>query len=63
MVKEIEQNQRQTYNATEVAEILGLCKVKVYQAARDKQLPCLWFGRRVVFPKGPIDRMAAGEAV
>ncbi len=53
------------YSAEEVAELLGVSDWSVYQAARHHEAPigtlALKVGRRVVFPRVPIDRLLGRE--
>lgn len=39
-----------TYNATEVAEVLGVSKSYVYQLMKEKRIPVLELGKRKVIP-------------
>lgn len=39
-----------TYNAQEVAEVLGVSKSHVYQLLKENRLPVLKLGRRKVIP-------------
>lgn len=43
--------ERQTYDVEEVARILGISRGIAYRMAREKTIPSLRIGRRLVIPK------------
>lgn len=43
--------QRATYDAPEIARMLGINKIAVYQLMRQKGFPCIQIGRRLVVPR------------
>lgn len=43
------------YNVEEVAEVLGISKSHVYQLAKEKQIPVLQLGKRIVFPISALE--------
>ncbi len=47
--------EKRTYNANEVAAILGISKSKVYDLIRQGIIPSLKLGSRVVIPKQKFD--------
>jgi excisionase family DNA binding protein len=47
--------------AEEVAEVLRCSPWKVYDLAKNGQLPCIPLGRLKRFPKGGVVRLATGE--
>jgi excisionase family DNA binding protein len=49
------------FSATEVAHLLGLHRLTIYDAAQRGDLPCFRVGRRYFFPREPICRLLAGD--
>lgn len=49
------------FSAAEVAHLLGLHRLTVYEAAQRGDLPCFRVGRRWFFPRDAIERLLAGE--
>ena len=47
--------EKRTYNAVEVAAMLGISKSKVYDLIRQGVIPSLKLGSRVVIPKSRFD--------
>lgn len=47
--------EKRTYNALEVAAMLGISKSKVYDLIRQGVIPSLKLGSRVVIPKQKFD--------
>lgn len=47
--------EKRTYNAVEVAVMLGISKSKVYDLIRQGVIPSLKLGSRVVIPKSKFD--------
>ena len=47
--------EKRTYNAVEVAAMLGISKSKVYDLIRQGVIPSLKLGSRVVIPKSKFD--------
>lgn len=47
--------EKRTYNALEVAAMLGISKSKVYDLVRQGVIPSLKLGSRVVIPKQKFD--------
>ena len=45
------------YSVPEAAELLGFSRNFGYELARTGQLPIVRFGKRMVVPKAPFDRM------
>ena len=50
---------RLTYSVDETCKLLGLSRGSVYKAIRQKQLPSITIGRRLLIPKASIDKMLA----
>lgn len=48
-------SEKRTYNAVEVAAMLGISKSKVYDLIRQGVIPSLKLGSRVVIPKSKFD--------
>jgi excisionase family DNA binding protein len=51
--------ERITFTANEVAEYLGVSKDMVYLMVRQKHIPCVRIGRRILFKRDSIDRWFA----
>ncbi|MDP2377768.1 helix-turn-helix domain-containing protein [Reyranella sp.] len=49
------------YTVEEVRTRLGLSRNGVYDAIARKEIPSLKFGRRIVVPREPFDRMLRGD--
>lgn len=53
------------YQATELSQLFTLSSWAVYQAAKRGDTPigrlAIKVGRRVLWPKGPVDRLLGGE--
>jgi excisionase family DNA binding protein len=52
-----EATKRKTYTIEEVAEQLGISRVKAYEAAREGKIPTMRFGKRWIVPAAAFDRM------
>lgn len=48
--------ERVTLNVKETAEYLGISKDSLYALVREKGVPCVRVGRRILFRKETIDR-------
>lgn len=48
--------------AGEVAELLRIPKLRVYELARRGELPCLRLGRQVRFPREALRQMLQGKS-
>jgi excisionase family DNA binding protein len=55
------ENLDRPFSATEVAQLLGLHRLTVYEAAHRGDLPCFRVGRRYFFPREAITRLLSGE--
>jgi excisionase family DNA binding protein len=53
--------ERMTLTANELAEYLGVSKDLVYGMVREKTVPFIRIGRRVLFKKDSIDRWFANR--
>lgn len=51
-----------TYNAKELADLFGVGVSSIYQSVQDGDCPVppIHVGRRLVWPKAPVDRLLAG---
>ena len=52
--------ERLTVNIEEAAAILGISRNGAYSAAREGTLPTIRIGKRLLVPKGALDRLLAG---
>lgn len=50
----MEEDELDILNATQVAELLGVDRKTVYEAARRNELPHRRLGRRLIFERGAI---------
>lgn len=50
-----------TITVAEAAKILGISRAHAYAAARNKEIPTLRFGRRIVVPKAAFDEMLCAQ--
>jgi excisionase family DNA binding protein len=48
------------YTIEEAAKLLKLGRNSAYEAARNRQLPTIRIGRRLLVPKAALDRLLAG---
>ena len=39
------------YTVSEIAELLGIAKIKAYELAKSKDFPAIQIGRRIIIPK------------
>ena len=53
----IQEDHELTMSADEVSRELGICKAAVYRAAREKSLPAIVYGSRVVFLRPDVERI------
>lgn len=51
------QENRITLTASEVADMLGMSKRFVYELAQRGELPCIRFGRKILFSRQAIQNM------
>jgi len=54
--------ERLTYDIVEAGRLLGLGRNASYDAAKNKEIPTIKIGRRLLVPKAALDRMLNGEA-
>jgi len=54
-------NERQTYNVREAAEVLGVSKNSLYQAVLRKEVPSIRIGKRILIPKAQLERLLLNE--
>lgn len=47
---------KEVYTVKEVAEMLGLGRNTVYDNIRTGKIPHVQLGKRILIPKGPVDR-------
>jgi excisionase family DNA binding protein len=54
-----------TYSVDEVAQLLGVNRLTVYQAIQRQEtpFPIVRIGRRIVIPRAAFNRVLEGEAV
>jgi excisionase family DNA binding protein len=52
---------RITFTTHEVAAYLGVSKDLIYQMVREKTIPCVRIGRRILFKRDSIDRWFASK--
>lgn len=48
--------ERATYSVVEAAKIIGVGENSVYEAIREKRIPCRKFGRKIVIPKAALQK-------
>lgn len=48
-----------TVTVEEAAQLLGISRGLAYEMVRQKKLPALRFGRRLVVPRGALERLLA----
>jgi hypothetical protein len=57
-------NDHDTFNLwPETGEILGLSRAATYAAAKRRELPVIWIGRRGIVPRRALERLLAGPEV
>ena len=49
------------YNATEMAEILGISRSYAYQLIKQKKVPVIEIGNKMMVPKKQLQRWIDGE--
>jgi excisionase family DNA binding protein len=54
--------ERPVLTVQEVAEILGVSRWLVQQAARTGELPCIRLGRRILFSRARLESLLTGDA-
>ena len=54
--------QQPPYNVEQVAALLGICTNTVRTLEKKGELPSIRLGKRILFPRPPIDRLRNGEA-
>lgn len=50
-------NEPTVYTVCEVARILRLGKISVYQAIEKGEIPCIRIGRRILIPRHALERL------
>lgn len=54
--------EKQTYTVEEAAEVLGVSRGAAYQAARDRKIPTIRIGKRILVPVKALEAwMMKGE--
>jgi excisionase family DNA binding protein len=53
---------KDTFTVSEAAEILGISRTVAYEAANNKELPSIRFGRRFVIPRLALERLLTSAA-
>ena len=51
--------QRLTVTVPEAAQLLGVSRMTAYAAVREGSIPSLRIGRRILVPRGALDRLLA----
>lgn len=62
-MKRTEKTPRLTFTVPEVADMLGINRIKAYELAKREDFPAVRIGRRIVVPKEAFHRWLEGEAV
>ena len=55
-------NDRLALGVSEAAKLLGISRAKLYEAIREKRLPVVRFGRRVLIPAAGLNAFLDGSA-
>ena len=55
-------NEKLVYSVEEVATLLGLSKNPVYDAIREKTIPSIKIGRRILIPRAALEKMLSKVA-
>lgn len=58
-----EKDEGATMTVDAAARKLGIGRGQAYQAARNKQIPTIKIGKRILVLREPLERMLAGEQV
>lgn len=56
-----QRNECLTLSVEDTARLLGISRGLAYQMVREKQLPSLRFGRRIVVPRYALERLLEGR--
>jgi excisionase family DNA binding protein len=51
--------ERATYSVEEAAKVLGLSRWAAYEAVKNKEIPTIRIGRRLLIPRAGLDRLLA----
>lgn len=55
-------SEKLVYSVEEVATLLGMSKNPVYDAIRERQIPSIKIGRRILIPRAALEEMLSKVA-